>query len=181
MSSWAFSASSSGSKFSFASGSISRSPCGGADLDEADFFRVGVQAVRLGVKREPGGGLDDRQQRGKFGVGVNHPESIITARRVSRPLAWRGKLFVVSCHMNLATAFALSVEKRPDKIGLFWGESEFSYATLFAQSETVRTELAGQFGVKPGDRVALWLKNRAEFIPAVFGILGAGAVSGAGQ
>jgi long-chain acyl-CoA synthetase len=78
--------------------------------------------------------------------------------------------------MNLATAFTASVEKRPDKIALYWGESEFSYATLFAQSRAVAAELAGKFGVKPGDRVALWLKNRPEFIPAVFGILGAGAV-----
>jgi acyl-CoA synthetase (AMP-forming)/AMP-acid ligase II len=78
--------------------------------------------------------------------------------------------------MNLATAFAASVEKRPDKIALYWGESEFSYATLFAQSGAVAAELTGKSGVKPGDRVALWLKNRPEFIPAVFGILGAGAV-----
>jgi long-chain acyl-CoA synthetase len=78
--------------------------------------------------------------------------------------------------MNLATAFAASVEKRPDKIALFWGDSEFSYATLAAQSGAVTAALTGKFGVKPGDRVALWLKNRPEFIPAVFGILSAGAV-----
>ena len=78
--------------------------------------------------------------------------------------------------MNLATAFAASVKKRPDKIALFWGDSEFTYATLFAQSCAVAAELAGKFGVQPGDRVALWLKNRPEFIPAVFGILGVGAV-----
>src|ERR1039458_1019175 len=40
----------------------------------------------------------------------------------------------------------------------------------------VAAELTGKSGVKPGDRVALWLKNRPEFIPAVFGILSAGAV-----
>ena len=78
--------------------------------------------------------------------------------------------------MNLATAFAASVEKRPGKIALYWGESEFTYAAVFAQSRAVTAELTGKFGVKPGDRVALWLKNRPEFIPAVFGILGAGAV-----
>ena len=78
--------------------------------------------------------------------------------------------------MNLATAFAASVEKRPDKIALYWGESEFTYAMLSAQSGAVAAELTGKFGVKPGDRVALWLKNRLEFFPAVFGILGAGAV-----
>jgi long-chain acyl-CoA synthetase len=36
--------------------------------------------------------------------------------------------------------------------------------------------LTGKFGVKPGDRVALWLKNRPEFVTAVFGVLGASAV-----
>jgi long-chain acyl-CoA synthetase len=78
--------------------------------------------------------------------------------------------------MNLASAFADSVEKRPDKIALYWGEAEFSYATLHAQARAVSAELAGRFGVKPGDRVALWLKNRPEFVPAVFGVLDAGAV-----
>ena len=78
--------------------------------------------------------------------------------------------------VNLATAFAASVEKRPGKIALFWGESEFTYGAVFAQSRAVAAELAGKFGVKPDDRVALWLKNRPEFIPAIFGILGAGAV-----
>ena len=33
-----------------------------------------------------------------------------------------------------------------------------------------------RFGVKPGDRVALWVKNCPEFVPAVFGILSAGGV-----
>ena len=78
--------------------------------------------------------------------------------------------------VNLAAAFAASVEQRPEKIALYWGESEFTYAAVFAQSRAVAAELNGPFGVKPGDRVALWLKNRPEFIPAVFGILGAGAV-----
>jgi long-chain acyl-CoA synthetase len=78
--------------------------------------------------------------------------------------------------MNLATAFAASAKKQPDKIALYWGESEFAYATLFAQSGAVASALIGRFGVKPGDRVGLWLKNRPEFIPSVFGVLGADAV-----
>jgi long-chain acyl-CoA synthetase len=78
--------------------------------------------------------------------------------------------------MNLAAAFAASVQRQPDKIALYWGESEFSYATLFAQSGAVAAALTGKFGVKPGDRIGLWLKNRPEFVPAVFGILGAGTV-----
>jgi long-chain acyl-CoA synthetase len=66
--------------------------------------------------------------------------------------------------MNLATAFATSVEKHPGKIALHWGDGEFTYATLFAQSRAVAAELTGKFGVKPGDRIALWVKNCPEFV-----------------
>lgn len=59
---------------------------------------------------------------------------------------------------------------------MFWGEDEFTFAALLAQSQTVGRRLMEQFSVKPGDRVALWLKNRPEFVPAFFGILNAGAV-----
>jgi long-chain acyl-CoA synthetase len=68
------------------------------------------------------------------------------------------------------------VEKRPDKIALYWGDNEFSYATLFAQSGAVAAELTGKSGIKPGDRVALWVKNCPEFVSSVFGILSAGGV-----
>ena len=78
--------------------------------------------------------------------------------------------------MNLAAAFAASAQRQPEKIALYWGDKEFSYATLLAQSGAGAAALTGKFGVKPGDRVGLWLKNRPEFVPAVFGILGAGAV-----
>ncbi|MGB7768245.1 MAG: long-chain fatty acid--CoA ligase [Verrucomicrobiia bacterium] len=78
--------------------------------------------------------------------------------------------------MNLASAFAPSVQKRPGKIALYWGESEFSYAAIFGQTCALAATLAGQFGVKPGDRVALWVKNCPQFVPAVFGILSAGGV-----
>jgi long-chain acyl-CoA synthetase len=78
--------------------------------------------------------------------------------------------------MNLATAFAASVEKRPGKIAMCWGENEFTYAALFAQSRAVAAELAGKFGVKPGNRVALWVKNCPGFVSSVFGILSAGGV-----
>ena len=57
-----------------------------------------------------------------------------------------------------------------------WGECEFTYATLFAQSRAVAAELTGKFGVKPGDRVALWVKNCPEFVSALFGIWSAGGV-----
>jgi long-chain acyl-CoA synthetase len=78
--------------------------------------------------------------------------------------------------MNLAEAFTQSVARRPEKVALYWGESEFTYAALHNQSCAVGRQLMENLAVKPGDRVGLWLKNRPEFIPAVFGILNAGAV-----
>ena len=78
--------------------------------------------------------------------------------------------------MNLATAFSDSVKKRPDKIALYWGESEYSYAELWDQTLFVANHL-GLLGVKAGDRVGVWLKNCPEFVPALFGILEAGAAA----
>ncbi len=79
--------------------------------------------------------------------------------------------------MNLATAFNESVLKRPQKPALFWGDhTQLSYATLQTQSLALARQLVEQSGVRPGDRVGLWLKNRPEFIPGLFGILNAGAV-----
>jgi len=78
--------------------------------------------------------------------------------------------------MNVAQAFSDSVNHHPEKVALFWGESQVTYATLLAQTQIVARLLLEKFNVKPGDRVGLWLKNRPEFVPAYFGILGASAV-----
>lgn len=78
--------------------------------------------------------------------------------------------------MNLATAFAASVQNQPDKTAVFWGLDEFTYATLLNQSNAVATHVTHRLGVKPGDRVGLWLKNCPEFLVALFGVLQAGAV-----
>jgi long-chain acyl-CoA synthetase len=78
--------------------------------------------------------------------------------------------------MNLAITFADSAAHNPDKVALFWGDSEWNYTALLAGADALAGGLTRRFGVKPGDRVALWLKNRPEFITAVFGVLGAGAV-----
>lgn len=79
--------------------------------------------------------------------------------------------------MNLARAFAESVRKHSRKTALFWGEREYSYAEFSHQSTFIAADLRTRFGVEPGDRVGLWLKNCPEFVPALFGILNAGAVA----
>ena len=78
--------------------------------------------------------------------------------------------------MNLATAFAESARKRPEKIALCWGDRTFSYAELLASTDGVAEMVRTQLGVLPGDRVALWVRNCPEFVPAVFGVLSAGGV-----
>jgi long-chain acyl-CoA synthetase len=78
--------------------------------------------------------------------------------------------------MNLASAFEHSVEKNFAKPAIFWGEQEISYGELSAQSCWLAEKLVRQHGVKPGDRVAIWLKNCPQFIPALFAIFKAGAV-----
>jgi hypothetical protein len=47
------------------------------------------------------------------------------------------KFFGMLNSMNLANAFAASVEKRPGKTAIFWGETEIPYAALLAQSQKV--------------------------------------------
>jgi long-chain acyl-CoA synthetase len=79
--------------------------------------------------------------------------------------------------MNLVSAFAQSMQSRPQKIAVFWGETEISYADLWRQTLAVAAGLRGQFQVRVGDRVGLWLKNCPEFIPALLGIFQAGAVA----
>jgi long-chain acyl-CoA synthetase len=78
--------------------------------------------------------------------------------------------------MNLATAFSNCAQKNPSKIAVYFGDKEISYTDLAAQVQAVAAHLQSQLGVKPGDRVALWLKNCPEFIIGVYGILQAGAV-----
>jgi long-chain acyl-CoA synthetase len=78
--------------------------------------------------------------------------------------------------MNLALALSKSAQRDAKKTALFWGGSEFSYGALWSQSLAVAGRLRSEFGVQAGDRVGLWLKNCPEFVPALFGILQAGAV-----
>ncbi len=78
--------------------------------------------------------------------------------------------------MNLANAFANSALKQAGKTAVFWGDDEVRYDRLLQESRWLSERLASDLGVKPGDRVALWLKNCPQFISCLFGILQSGAV-----
>ncbi len=78
--------------------------------------------------------------------------------------------------MNLATAFTAIADKHPTKTAIYWGEAEYSFARLSDQARRVAARLQREFGVQPGDRVGVWLKNSPEFVSTLFGIWQAGGV-----
>jgi long-chain acyl-CoA synthetase len=82
--------------------------------------------------------------------------------------------FTYSFVMNLAAAFRECARHHAHKPAIFWGETELSYGDVLAQSEALGAHLQANLGVKPGDRVGVWLKNCPEFVPVVFAILSAG-------
>ena len=76
---------------------------------------------------------------------------------------------------HLAAAFLSVAHASPDKTALYWGESRYSYGHYRAQVLGTAGLLIGK-GIRPGDRVAVWLKNCPEFVGALFGVLAADAV-----
>lgn len=66
----------------------------------------------------------------------------------------------------------------PEKVAIIAPEAggkETTYRSLEEQSSLLAAALAGA-GIRPGDRVALWMKNSLEYILSFYGILKAGAV-----
>ena len=79
--------------------------------------------------------------------------------------------------MNLASILTASVTRHPDKVAVYWGEAEYTYRHFDDQSAWVAETLRERFGVRPGDRVGIWLHNCPEYFSAVFGVLRVGAVA----
>ena len=76
---------------------------------------------------------------------------------------------------HLASAFLDVARSRPDKTALFWGDARYSYGHY--RDQVLGTAgLLREKGVRPGDRVAVWLRNCPEFVGAMFGVLAADAV-----
>jgi len=80
-------------------------------------------------------------------------------------------------YSNLSAAFLASVEQHPNKTALFWGSDQYSYHHFARQAAWISRELRDRHGIRPGDRVGIWMRNRPEFVSALLGILGAGAVA----
>src|SRR3954463_5662499 len=79
--------------------------------------------------------------------------------------------------MNLAAAHKIVSRKASAKPVIFCGEQRVTYGELLQQTEALAEHLQTSLGVFPGQRIGLWLRNCPEFVPALFGILSAGAVA----
>ncbi|WP_395308016.1 class I adenylate-forming enzyme family protein [Mycobacterium sp. AMU20-3851] len=77
--------------------------------------------------------------------------------------------------MNLASVFHHQAVKHPTKLAIRDAQVQLSYASLDDQSARVAAFLAGE-SIKPGDRVAIYMANSAQYIVVALGIWKAGGV-----
>jgi long-chain acyl-CoA synthetase len=77
---------------------------------------------------------------------------------------------------NLPSAFAVASTLYSEKPAMFWGNDVFSYSHFSRGAAWLAGELKTRYGLQSGERVGIWLKNRPEFITALFGVLAAGGV-----
>src|SRR3954469_1215258 len=78
--------------------------------------------------------------------------------------------------MNLPGALSDVVLKASSKPAILYGDQQVTYGQIQVQSRSLAAVLQTWFGLHPGARVGLWLKNCPEFVPAFFSILEAGGV-----
>lgn len=68
-----------------------------------------------------------------------------------------------------------SAKRMPDKVALICGNERLTYQEINSQSDNLAVHLV-DLGIKPQDRVVIFLDNTSEAVISLFGILKAGAV-----
>ena len=66
---------------------------------------------------------------------------------------------------------------QPRQVCIFWGRDRITNAELAARIQAYGTRLQAGYGVRPGDRVGILLKNSPEFIVALYAALKSGATA----
>src|SRR5262245_43092036 len=80
--------------------------------------------------------------------------------------------------MNLAVWVERQARRRPDEPALAEGERvHASWATFAARTAGAAAGLRDGFGLSPGDRVAILMRNRPEYLEALFAVWHAGLVA----
>jgi acyl-CoA synthetase (AMP-forming)/AMP-acid ligase II len=78
--------------------------------------------------------------------------------------------------MDIGVAVLAHARNTPAATAVFEGDRSLTYAELDARTNRLAHTLQGRFGVRPGDRVAVLLRNRLEVGEAIVGATKAGAV-----
>ncbi len=78
--------------------------------------------------------------------------------------------------MNLKTMLEASTEKYPDKDLFFFEGRSATYGDFNCETNRLAHGLMGALSVEKGDRVAILLRNRPEFLTALYAVLKCGAV-----
>lgn len=80
--------------------------------------------------------------------------------------------------MNIAHLLRRSAQLYADQPAVLWGDQVmWTYAALGARAAALAGSLRAQYGVMPGDRVAIYAANIPEYLEALHAIVWAGAVS----
>nr|ABI22133.1 putative non-ribosomal peptide synthetase [Streptomyces lavendulae] len=75
---------------------------------------------------------------------------------------------------SLVDLVEAQVAAAPDAVALWQGDTRVTYAQLWADATRLADELAAR-GVRPGDRVAVWLRRGPSTVTALLAVLAAGA------
>lgn len=70
--------------------------------------------------------------------------------------------------MNMAALLADVARRIPDNIAVLDGDREIRFSELFLSAKCMAGAMRNVYGVKPGDRVAIFLDNCSEFFEIIF-------------
>ena len=76
---------------------------------------------------------------------------------------------------NFAGLIAAVARQHPDRIALCWDDGALSYGELADRIDDCARRLLAD-GVRPGERLAVAIPNRVEFVTTVLGGMAAGAI-----
>ncbi|TKT75078.1 acyl-CoA synthetase [Aquamicrobium sp. LC103] len=78
--------------------------------------------------------------------------------------------------MNLSCFLTQAARRNPDDIGFVWREETWTWARMEARVNAMAAALAGEFGVRKGDRILVQSANCNQMFESLFACLRVGAV-----